>query len=124
MKQPSAKQKQFMSDIVEFVKESGWLQFVYGYKYSYSAIELHHVTGRASKHNKVPIGHWFVIPVPFDLHNVMSDNINNVTKIRKNFVKEFGSQCSIFDRMVAGMKASGYATPPDEVFEAIMDTKK
>ena len=124
MKQANAKQKQFMSDIVEFVKDSGWLQFVYGHEYSYSALELHHVTGRASKHNKIPIGHWFIIPVPFELHNVLSDNTLNVTHFKHNFTSQFGSQSHIFKRLIDGMKVNGYEIPPEEVVTAIMDTRK
>lgn len=31
-------------------------------------VEIHHVVGRTAKHNKVDIGHWFILPVSSEAH--------------------------------------------------------
>lgn len=123
MKQPNAVQKQWMSDIADWADSD--LYCLYGDEYSsdYEPIELHHVTGRSSKQNKVAIGHEFILPVPFELHNVMSNHKDNVTNFKKNFVKRFGTQRELFSDMVAIMKAQGYVVPGDEVLRAIGSTK-
>lgn len=88
-------------------------------------LNRHHVTGRKSKHNKIAIGHWFVIPVPFIYHDVSSNDIYNVTHHRHNFTGKFGLQSELFKEMIESMVSFGYELPfGQDVIDAIMDTRK
>lgn len=121
MKQANAKQKQWMSDIAEYINEYGLGGLYEGYEGS-ANFQLHHVLGRSAKQNKVPIGHEFVIPVPFELHDVMSNHPENVTHRKKAFVERYGTQRGLFDHLVYLMKENDYDTPSDEVRAAIEST--
>lgn len=121
-KPATAAQKQWMSDISSAC-EQGILGGMYGEEYEQcNNWQLHHVKGRAYKHNKVAIGHWFIIPVPFDLHDVSSNHPLNVTHNKHAFTDEFGLQSVLFENMVGMMSAIGYKMLPDNVFDSIMDT--
>ncbi len=88
-------------------------------------VERHHVTGRKSKHNKIAIGHWFVLPLPFVYHHVSSNNIYNVTHRRHNFTGRFGLQSDLFKEMIDSMVESRTNLPlSQDVISAIMDTRK
>ena len=127
-KQANAKQRKWMRDISDFIGEVG-LGGLYGHEYENRYdFQLHHVLGRTARHNKVPIGHWFIIPVPIELHDIKySDNPLNVTTHKKAFIKEFGDQRGIFQILYSCMNkwndtGSGYEVPNIEVYNAIMDT--
>ena len=120
MKPANAKQKQWMSDVTEWA--SNHIQNVYGIRYFYADIQRHHVLGRSAKHNKIAIGHWFILPIPFELHDVSSNHPESVTHNKKAFVKRFGNQRDLFLQMVEGMCADGYEVPPYDVCEAIRGT--
>jgi hypothetical protein len=122
MKQANTAQKQWMSDIANFINEVG-LGLFYGEEYRGRIdFQLHHVLGRSAKHNKVDIGHWFILPVPFELHDVDSNHKLNVTHNKKAFIAIFGKQSFIFAAMFDLMSEHGYSVPSDEVYNAIMDT--
>lgn len=56
--QPNAAQKRWMDEVAKvgpIVNGSGRL-------------ELHHVVGVTAKHNKVAIGHYWLLPLPSELH--------------------------------------------------------
>ncbi len=120
MKQANAKQKQWMKDITEWAEDN--IQLVYGINYFNANIQRHHVLGRSAKHNKVDIGHWFILPIPFELHDVSSNHPENVTHRKKDFVKRFGNQRDLFLMMVEDMRERGYELPPAEVCKAIRST--
>ena len=123
MKQANAKQKQWMSDITQWVNDNG-LHILYGDKYFEDVnMQRHHVLGRSAKQNKTPIGHWFIIPVPFELHDPNMNHVNHVGKCKKSFVEMFGTQRCIFRRMYNCMKQDGYSVPDSYIFHAIMDTR-
>ncbi len=127
-KPANAKQKKWMKDISEFISENG-LGFLYGREYEdrYD-FQLHHVLGRSAKHNKVPIGHEFIIPVPVELHDVNSNHPLNVTHHKKAFVTEFGKQSGIFQMLYSCMDKwndfddYNFSLPSREVYNAIMST--
>ena len=119
-KQANAAQKQWMSDITEWSQDN--IHILYGDKWGESEIQRHHVLGRSAKHNKVSIGHWFIIPVPFVLHDVSSNHHENVTHRKKAFIKRFGTQASIFQVMISAMEMDGYEVPSIEVYNAVMDS--
>jgi hypothetical protein len=117
-------QKRWMSDIADFISETG-LGGLYGPEFENRFdFQLHHVVGRTGKHNKIAIGHEFVIPVPTELHEVMSNHPDNVSNFKNSFTKRFGSQCSIYQVLYACMGQWGYELPGDEIYQAIMDTRK
>ena len=123
MKPANAAQKQWMSDIATFIEVNG-LHVLYGADYlGRTDFQLHHVLGRSAKHNKVAIGHWFIIPVPFELHDVNSDHPLNVTHHKHAFTDEFGSQSSIWSRMFDYMNNLPFSAPPLDVCGAIMGTR-
>jgi hypothetical protein len=119
-KPANAAQKQWMSDIVDWAICN--IGMLYGDEYYNAIPQLHHVTGRSSKHNKVAIGNYFILPIPFILHDVSSNHPENVTHCKKAFVKRFGTQRSLFKRMYQSMKEQGYKVPNSHVFSAIMGT--
>ncbi len=122
MKQANAAQKQWLSDISSAC-EQGIIGGLYGEDYdNCQRWHLHHVKGRSFKHNKVAIGHWLVIPVPFELHDVSSNHPLNVTHHKHAFTEEFGLQTDIAIELIGYMSAMGFCKlPPDEVIEAIGD---
>jgi hypothetical protein len=120
MKQANAAQKQWMNDITEWAEHN--IQVLYGGEWSNKPIQRHHVLGRSAKHNKIEIGHWFILPVPFELHDVSSNHPLNVTHNKKAFVKRFGNQRDLFLQMVEEMRDDGYELPPYDACEAIRGT--
>jgi hypothetical protein len=120
MKQANAAQKEWMTAIADFASTD--LAVLYGDEFDQSSFQLHHVLGRSAKHNKVAIGHEFILPVPFDLHDVNSDHPENVTHCKKAFIKRFGNQRDLFNDLFAIMRAQGYTVPSMEIYNAIMDT--
>ena len=120
MKQANAAQKKWMSDITEWAENN--IQILYGDEWSNKPIQRHHVLGRGAKHNKIAIGHWFILPVPFELHDVSSNHPENVTHCKKVFIKRFGAQRDMFLDMVTDMKCYGYSAPPHDIMNAIGGT--
>lgn len=37
-------------------------------------IEIHHCVGRTAVHNKVHVGHWFILPLTHDEHEWIADS--------------------------------------------------
>ena len=121
-KPANAAQKKWMSDISDACHQ-GIIGGMYGEEYGdCCSWQLHHVKGRSFRHNKVSIGHWFIIPVPFDLHDVSSNHPLNVTHNKHAFTDEFGKQSELFNSMIEMMGAIGYSMPPDDVYDSIVST--
>ena len=118
---PNAKQKQWLKTVASWYEECGFKDArLNQYKF-----QIHHVVGRKAKHNKIAIGHWFVLPLPFELHDVNENHKLNVTHHRHAFTAEFGLQCELFDEMITSMKELGIDDFLDlEVVAAIMNTRK
>jgi len=89
-------------------------------------MQRHHVVGRKGKHNKIDIGHWFVIPLPYVYHDIRcSDDPLNVTYYHKAFTKYFGLQSELFSEMIKSMVEHGIELPfGDDVINAIEDTRR
>jgi len=119
-KQANTAQRKWMDDITEWANEN--ITLLFPREFCSTGFQRHHVTGRASRQNKVAIGHWFIIPVPWRLHDVNSNDQLNVTHRKKPFTSRFGMQREIFKTMYESMKEQGYTMPSDEVFNAIMST--
>ena len=119
-KPANAAQKQWMCDI------SDWsicnIGLLYGAEYDGAMIQRHHVLGRSAKHNKIAIGHWFVLPIPVWLHDISGNSKYNVTHNKHNFTDRFGKQRDLFLTMLESMRDQGYELPPADVCEAIRKT--
>lgn len=119
MKQANAIQKQWMKDISNWAVDN--LGVIYP-GYDNSPFQLHHVLGRSAKHNKIAIGHEFIIPVPIELHDISSNHPLNVTHHKRKFTSEYGDQRGIFQIMYSAMEYQGYDVPSMEIYETIMST--
>lgn len=120
-KPANSEQRKWMNSIIQFAQTD--IHHLFGLDYEHSPFQLHHVLGRSAKHNKVPIGHYFILPVPFILHDVSSNHEFNVTHHKNAFTEEFGSQRCLFESMYFFMKGYGYSVPSDDVVSAIMNTR-
>lgn len=49
----------------EAVREAGCILNMPG------PVEVHHVVGRAARHLRIPIGHWWLIPVSNEAHRIV-----------------------------------------------------
>ena len=119
-KPANAVQKKWMSDVARWA--SAHLGELFP-GHDIHAIQLHHVLGRSAKHNKVAIGHEFILPVPYELHDVNSNHELNVTHHKHAFTDEYGMQRWLFDSMYYSMISHGYTVPSSEIHLAIMDTR-
>tara|TARA_R110000772_G_scaffold31913_5_gene78499 strand:+ start:631 stop:1005 length:375 start_codon:yes stop_codon:yes gene_type:complete len=119
-KPANAAQKKWMSIISEWAIEN--IGELYGDEWSGTQFQLHHVMGRSAKQDKVEIGHWFILPVPFALHDVSSNHLLNVTHHKKSFVRKFGNQSEIFNQMLHSMWDEGLETPSFDINNAIGST--
>jgi len=124
MNNPNAKQKRWL----ELLSNHGCV--VTQEKHN---IQLHHVVGRSAKYNKLNIGHWWVLPLRIDLHDVHSNHPFNVTHNKKRFETEYGSQKDLFVQMISqitlGMAYGVYDysvedLPPKEVIDAIIEYRR
>lgn len=76
---------------------------------------VHHCEGATFKHNKMLIGHWFVIPVCPECDDVVT------TGGRKQFREQFGLQGDLWRRNVYGSAREAGLIPPYEVTASIYD---
>lgn len=73
-----------------------------------------HVHGSCFKHNKVLIGHWFVIPLCIEC-----DTVKTIGSCR-GFINRFGSLAALWLKSV---ERSSFE-PPHEVVQSILDLQK
>lgn len=85
-------------------------------------LEIHHVVGRKGKHNKVLIGPWFILPLPWQYHDPGSNDPLNVTYFRHRFTQAFGLQTALFAQMVETIENRGNPVPDGNILQAIQDT--
>jgi len=106
---PSAAQKRWRQSVVE-----------YGCVVTGSPIvQVHHCLGATAKHNKVHIGHWFILPLSPALHDISSNAPDNITTNKKAFVEAHGTEKNLFLNMAYRMFEDGYVVPNEEVLNAI-----
>ncbi len=120
-KPANKKQRDLMANIAKWANEGGMEKLYPGVDCS-QGIQLHHVLGRSAKQNKVAIGHEFVIPVPYQYHDINEKNSLNVSYFKHNFTDKFGMQRHIWNNMIFDMVAGGYEAPAHDVHLAIMTT--
>lgn len=114
---PNTEQKRWMQRVAEYAEAHGSFP-----NQTTNHFQIHHVKGRAFKHNKVAIGHWFVLPINPVYHDVHSNSPWNVTHYPKRYAIEFGKQRDQFAAMCAVIRSEGDELPfGDDVYHAIMD---
>lgn len=106
-------QKQWMLTVVEYGQEYGCIAT------GRSGLQHHHVVGPKGKQNKVLIGPWFVLPIWWELHDVSSNNPNNVTHFRHRFTDLYGKQKLLFAEMVETLQNGGIEVPEEDILSAI-----
>ena len=119
-KQANLAERKWMDDITEWAQEN--MHVLFGHEYSGRGFQRHHVVGRSAKQNKIGVGHFFILPIPFALHDVSSNHPLNVTHRKKAFTAKFGMQRDLFATMYHSMMEQGYSVPSIDVFNAIMST--
>lgn len=121
---PNAKEKQFLKAVMDFHNDYG-VGYLYGAEWDESPLQCHHVCGRTYKQNKVHIGHYFILPIPFKLHDVHSNHPLNVTHWRNSFTGEFGYQRDLWLKMIHKMQSEIVLTDKIslDVVGAIMASK-
>lgn len=121
---PSKTEKDFMKAVMDFHNNYG-VGYLYGDEWRGSQLQCHHVAGRTYKQDKIHIGHFFILPVPFDLHDVSSNHNLNVTHWRNRFTATFGMQRDLWESMVSRMHSQGEIEelPPIDVILSIARTK-
>ena len=118
---PNAAQKKWMETVANWYQCHGFSDNELN-EYQF---QIHHCLGRKAKHNKVAIGHWFVLPLPIALHDVSSNHALNITHHKHAFTERFELQSELFQEMIESMRASEITLPFDiNVINAIMDTRK
>jgi len=99
---PNAKEKQFMA----------WVKWRPCICCSAPAPSIvHHAEGATFKHQKILVGHWFILPLCQDCDDVITQGS------RRAFRDRFGPQSKLWLKLI-------YKTPiwpPDNVIEAIKD---
>ena len=121
--QPNAAQKKWMALVMIYADYYGPVAFDSEWCEN-DSLECHHVVGRSYKHNKVHIGHWFILPLPCHLHSVNSNHPQNVTYYRKRFTERFGNQRDLWFQMITRMQENGHELPfGQDVIDAVMDTR-
>ncbi len=117
MNNPTAAQKRWMQTVSEYAEAHGSFP-----KQESNQFQIHHVKGRTFKHNKVAVGHWFILPIEPRYHDANSNNAFNVTHWPKRYAIEFGKQVDQFRAMCAVIASEGVELPfGDDVMHSIMD---
>lgn len=120
---PNAIQKKWMQTITEWSQDYGWMLIPDGW----GGIQRHHVVGRTARQNKVPIGHWFILPLPYSHHDPQATPMheNHVERNKRGFISQYGLQNELFFKMVDHMRSVGFEIPlSEEELEAIKNSNK
>lgn len=100
--QPNAAQKRFM----EQVRALGSIV-------SGGPAVVHHAAGRKARHNKIEIGHWWLVPLTDEEHKALHNGETFGFESRKEFEKDS------FERVMYRLPDDSEC-PPREVVAAIM----
>jgi hypothetical protein len=104
-----------------------WMRAVADYGCAVTAdsmVQIHHVKGATFRHNKVKIGHWYILPLCERLHDIKSNDTFNVTHNKTAFESRYGKQVDLFLGMVEDLEYFGADLPPVDVLNAIEDLRR
>ncbi|MFT6988188.1 MAG: hypothetical protein ACJASL_000148 [Paraglaciecola sp.] len=119
-------EKDWMETLVEFAKESNWLKDKYSHIRGVTpAFEVDHILGAKTKRkiNGVSwrVGELAIMPIPFELHNLMSKHPYNRTTNPGKYRSTFGHEKQVWLEMIRAMQDEGYEIPfSEEVIQAII----
>jgi hypothetical protein len=87
-------------------------------------IEIHHVLGATAKHNRQPIGHWFILPLSAWYHRL--NPVLNVTDHKRLFEANYGTQVALFSRLLDLYRFEYCKEPPvpAAVIDAIFNLER
>ena len=104
---PNARQKQWLEAVVKL-----------GSVVSGGPSQIHHCVGRKAKHNKIAIGHWWIIPLTHDEHLVRLHGQGETFgyESRKAFEKD-----KFLSEVYRPLRDRLDIVPPVEVIQAITD---
>lgn len=105
--------------------ERRWLEAVVDYgpaalDLSCQKMEVHHVAGRSAKHNKVDIGHWWILYLPKTLHDLAGTPAFDQQIFGFTFGGRWDAEKLLFRRVASDLRE----LIPDEVYQAIMDYRR
>lgn len=115
----------WMNAITDFANSTSWVLDKFGgWCYNPYHIQRHHIFGKEAKRKidfeTTNVGHCAILPIPFELHDVSSNNKLNVTHNKKAFENTFGTQNELLADMVKQMRELGYHVPfDDELIDAL-----
>jgi hypothetical protein len=122
----TAFEKEWLNTVVEFASESTWLKDKYSHiKGVTPAFEIDHILGAKTKRkiNGISwrVGELAIMPIPFELHNVMSKHPYNRTTNPGKYRSVFGHEKLVWLAMIRAMQNDGYEIPfSEEVIQAII----
>lgn len=125
-KSKTAAEKAWLAQVVDFANSDSWLEFMYNGKcQSPKHFEIDHIIGAQAKRKvrgiTTKVGEFAIMPIPYELHNIKSNNPLNRTLNPSAFRKEFGHETLVWIEMLDAMVISGYEIPFDnDLIEAVM----
>ena len=122
----TAAEKAWLDMVVEFANGITWLES----KYSSTVLrwdnyEIDHILGAKTKRkiNGVSwrVGELAIMPIPYEIHNIRSNNSLNRTTNPGAYRKVFGHEKQVWLEMIRAMQDEGYEVPfSEEVIQAII----
>ena len=112
-------EKDWMDAVVEFAGSSDFLMKKYGHVVSDPwNFEVDHILGARAKRKisgvSFRVGELAIMPIPYAIHNVMSNNQLNRTTNPGNYRYAFGHEKQVWHVMVRVMQDEGYEIPFNE----------
>jgi hypothetical protein len=125
-KNPTALELKWRGIVADFARETSWTFHWFGnYVNSVSKYELDHFLGARAKRkvglSSESVGELAILPIPYELHNIMSDHEFNKTLRPAAFRKEFCRDEMLFQDMIDNMRSDGYEIPfSQDIINAIV----
>jgi len=122
----TAAEKDWLDMVVEFANESNWLNDKYGtIVLMPEQYEIDHILGAKTKRkiNGVSwrVGELAIMPIPYQLHNIMSGSSLNRTTNPGAYRSVFGHEKQVWLDMIRTMQVEGYEIPFSEnIIQAII----
>ena len=118
-------EKEWLETVVDFAESTSWLNDKYGAICNPSRFEIDHILGARTKRkiNGVSwrVGELAIMPIPYELHNVMSNHKYNRTTQPANYRMLFSHETQVWLSMINTMYVDGYEIPfDDDVINAIV----
>jgi hypothetical protein len=119
-------EKDWLDVVVEFASNSDFLSNKYGHvTANHFNWEVDHILGAKTKRKingvSYGVGELAIMPIPFELHNVMSNNPLNRTTNPGVYRQSFGHEKQVWLEMIRAMQNEGYKIPfSEDVIQSII----